>query len=817
MLKTATLTFCLLLATSLITAQTATVKGVLKTNKNTPIEGVAITYLNTGTTSDKNGEYRLTIPANTEISLTFRHISFTTFVKIVKLQKNKTLQFSPILAPKIEVINEVNIKDNKKDAQGFLTVNPSDVAKIPGANQGIENILMTLPGVNNNNELSTQYNVRGGNFDENLVYVNGIEVYRPFLVRSGQQEGLSFVNSAMVQNVNFSAGGFQAKYGDKLSSVLDITYRTPTEFSTTINASLLGGSVTVEGVMLKNKLSALVGVRYRDNSLFINSKDVVTTSNPNFADAQTFLSYHVNPKLTIDFLGNISLNNYNFTPQSRRTKFGTISNPLELIVYYDGQEKDKFKTVFGALKGSYLVNKNLNINVTTSSYHTVEEEYYDVLASYNLGTVNSDFGSDNFGEVAFSEGIGSQLSHARNDLDALINNVEINGAFKKNSHQIDFGIKYQNEDTKDRINEWEVLDSLGFSVRPPNFISNNQPYEPFTGELLPFQNIKAKNHTKIDRLVWFAQYSKNAFWNNHKIWYNIGLRSHNWNVNDQNSNKISKISYSLRGQFSIKPDWEKDMLFRISGGMYNQPPFYKELRDQSGRVIPTIDAQKSIQVVLGNDYSFKLWERPFKLVSEVYYKNLTDVNTFTVDNVKVKYSADNNASAYATGIDLRLNGEFVPGTESWVSIGFLKTEENKNNQGYIPRPTDQRFKFGMLFQDYVPNIPNIKMYLNLVFNTGVPGGSPSYSNPYQYQNRLNAYKRADIGISYVFTDAKNQYQSGWLRDFKELSVGFEIFNMFDVQNAITNTWVRDVYSKQFYGIPNYMTQRVLNIKIDVKF
>lgn len=817
MLKTATLTLCFLLATTVITAQTATVKGVLKTSNKTPIEGVAITYLNTGTTSDENGEYLLKIPANTEITLTFSHISYTAFYKIIKLQKNKTIQLSPTLEPKIEVIQEVIVKDLKKNEQGFLTVNPADVAKIPGANQGVENILMTLPGVNNNNELSTQYNVRGGNFDENLVYVNGIEVYRPFLVRSGQQEGLSFVNSTMVQNVNFSAGGFQAKYGDKLSSVLDITYRTPTELATAINASFLGGSVTVEGLMLQNKLSALFGIRYRDNSLFINSKDIETTSNPNFTDAQTFLSYSVNPKLKIDFLGNFSINNYNFTPQSRRTKFGTISNPQELIVYYDGQEKDKFKTVFGALKGSYEVNENLNLSVTTSSYHTIEEEHYDILANYNLGSVNSDFGSDNFGEVDFYEGIGSQLSHARNDLDALINNVEINGAFKKNRHQIDFGIKYQNEDTKDRVNEWEVIDSLGFSVRPPNYSSNNQPYEPFTGDLLPFQSINAKNNTKIDRLVWFAQYGKNAFWNNHKIWYNVGIRSHNWNVNDKNSTVVNQIIYSLRGQFSIKPDWEKDMLFRISGGMYNQPPFYKELRDYSGMVIPTVDAQKSIQVVLGNDYSFKLWERPFKLVSEVYYKHLTDVNTYTVDNVKVRYNADNNAVAYATGLDLRLNGEFVPGTESWVSIGFLKTEENMNNQGFISRPTDQRFKFGMLFQDYVPNIPNIKMYLNLVFNTGVPGGSPSYSNPYEYQNRLNAYKRADIGISYVFTDAKNQYQNGWLRDFKALSVGFEIFNMFDMQNSITNTWVRDVYSKQFYGIPNYMTQRVLNIKMDVKF
>ncbi|MFZ2282614.1 MAG: carboxypeptidase-like regulatory domain-containing protein [Lutibacter sp.] len=817
MLKSATLTFCFLLATTYISAQTATVKGVLKTSDKTPVEGVAITYLNTGTTSDEKGEYVLKIPANTEIKITFSHISYNTFDKIVRLQKNKTLLFSPVLEPKTEVIDEIIVKDTKKDAQGLITVNPSNIAKIPGANQGVENILMTLPGVNNNNELSTQYNVRGGNFDENLVYVNGIEVYRPFLVRSGQQEGLSFVNSAMVQNVNFSAGGFQAKYGDKLSSVLDITYRTPTEFATTVNASLLGGSATVEGVMLQHKLSALLGVRYRDNSLFINTKDIVTTSNPNFTDAQTFLSYSINPKLKIDFLGNFSLNNYNFTPQSRRTKFGTISNPQELIVYYEGQEKDKFKTVFGALKGSYAVNENLNVYVTTSSYHTIEEEYYDVLASYNLGEVNSDFGSDNFGEVDFYEGIGSQLSHARNDLDAFINNIELNGNFKKNSYQIDFGIKYQNEDTKDRLNEWEVIDSLGFSVRPPNFVSNNQPYEPFTGELLPFQSIRANNHVVINRLVWFAQYSKNAFWDNHKIWYNVGLRSHNWSVNDQISDKVSKTSYSLRGQFSIKPDWEKDMLFRISGGMYNQPPFYKEIRDYSGMVVPNVESQKSLQLILGNDYSFKLWERPFKLVSELYYKHLTDVNTYTVDNVKVRYSADNNAKAYATGIDLRLNGEFVPGTESWVSIGFLKTEENKNNQGYIPRPTDQRFKFGMLFQDYVPNIPNIKMYLNLVFNTGVPGGSPSYSNPYEYQNRLNAYKRADIGISYVFTDVKNQYQSGWKSNLKDFSVGFEIFNMFDVQNSITNTWVRDVYSKQFYGIPNYMTQRVLNIKMDVKF
>jgi carboxypeptidase-like protein/TonB-dependent receptor-like protein len=814
-LKTLILTLFLLITAPLI-AQNAIIKGVVLNKNNIAIEGAAVSYLNQGTTTNKKGEYKLSVPGGSKIKVTFSHISYTSFTKIVTIPKNKTYRYSPILELKIEEIDEIIVKDNKKDTQGLIEISPVDAVKIPGANSGIENILMTLAGVNNNNELSTQYNVRGGNFDENLVYVNGIEIYRPFIVRSGQQEGLSFVNPAMVQNIKFSAGGFQAKYGDKLSSVLDITYRTPTKLAANISASLLGGSITVEGTF-KNKLSAIVGVRYRDNSLFINSKDIEITAKPRFTDAQTFLSYEVNSKFKIDFLGNFSINNYNYTPLTRRTKFGTISNPLELVVYYDGQEKDTFETLFGALKGSYNINKNLNISLITSSYHTIEEENYDILASYNLGDVNTDFGSDDFGSATFLEGIGSQLNHARNNIDALINSIELKTTYKKNNHQLDLGIKYQNEDIKDRMKEWEVIDSIGFNVRQPSLISNNQPYEPFTGEIIPFQNINAKNNVLINRFQWFVQYSKNTEWKSHKIWYNLGTRSHSWNVKDYNSNTVNKNIFSIRGQFAIKPDWKKDMLFRVSGGVYKQPPFYKEFRNNEGIVIPTVDAQESIHAVLGNDYSFKLWNRPFKLVSEIYYKNLSNVNSYTVDNVKIRYSADNNATAYAKGIDLRLNGEFVPGTESWVSIGYLKTEENSNNRGYIPRPTDQRFKFGMLFQDYVPNIPNIKMYLNLVFNTGVPGGSPSYTDPYEYQNRLNAYKRADIGILYVFTDAKNNYKHGWKSSFKEFSVGFEIYNMFDVQNAITNTWVRDAYSKQFYGIPDFMTQRVFNIKMDVKF
>ncbi|MFT7012028.1 MAG: hypothetical protein ACJAWR_002052 [Flavobacteriales bacterium] len=790
---------------------------MVKDENGNALKDVSISYNNEGTISDIDGNYNLAVTTFEKITVTYSHISFISFSKTFNVPKGKTLRFSPKLNFKTEEIKEVYIKNRRNDSEGITNVDIKDIKEIPGANAGVENVLMTFAGVNNNNELSTQYNVRGGNFDENLVYVNGIEVYRPFLVRSGQQEGLSFINVEMTKNVNFSAGGFQAKYGDKLSSVLDITYRTPEEFAARVKLNLLGGSATVEGKMFKNKLSAIIGVRYRDNSLLVNSKDIETNFRPKFADVQAFLSYKISERFTLDFLGNFSSNDYNYTPITRRTKFGTLANPLELIVYYDGQEKDNYKTLFGALKGTYQVNNNLNIDLTASSYNTQESEHYDILASYNLGEVDSNLGSETFGDVEFSEGIGSQLSHARNNLDALISNFQAKATFKKGNNQFDFGLKYQNEDIRDKLREWEIIDSAGFSIRPPNHSINNQPYDPYEGEITPFQEVRATNNTQIDRFTAFAQWSKKDEWNDHEVWYNIGVRAHNWSVKGEGIESTNQTVFSPRGQFAIKPNWDKDMLFRFSSGFYYQPPFYKELRDRNGVVQPSVKAQKSIHFVVGNDYSFNLWKRPFKLVSEAYYKHLTDVNPYTVDNVRIRYAADNNATAFATGVDLRLNGEFVPGTESWISVGYLSTKENIDNRGEIARPTDQRLKFAMLFQDYVPTIPNLKMYLNLVFNTGVPGGSPVYSDPYLFQSRLNSYKRADIGISYVVVDEKRRPNNGLLNNFKELSFGIEIFNMFDVQNSITNTWVRDVYSKRSFGIPNYMTSRVLNFKLDMKF
>ena len=808
----------MILLPKLMYAQTTTIlRGVIKDTKKQSIEGVNIQFNTFGSTSDKNGNYSIRIPLNQSITITYSHIAHYSFTKEITATSKNVMRFSPILTPKTEALKEIVLKNNKKNAAGVTKIDVLKAKNIIGPNAGVENVLMTLPGVNNNNELSTQYNVRGGNFDENLVYVNGIEIYRPFLIRSGQQEGLSFVNSNLVKNINFSAGGFQAKYGDKLSSVLDITYRDAKEKATTIDASILGGSITLEGQFLDKKLSAITGIRYRDNSLFVNSKQVETNFKPRFTDVQSFLSYKVTDAFTLNFLGNFSLNNYNYTPISRRTRFGTVNAPIELTVFYDGQEKNNYLTLFGALSANYEVNDAIELTATASSYNTQEEEYFDIAAAYNLGEVDANVGSEDFGEVEFSEGIGSQLNHARNDLDALISNFQLKGTYKKESLEISAGLKYQHEDIKDRIREWEIIDSLGFSVRPPLTAGNNQPYVSFEGPILPYQNIRADNNVQINRVSGFIQLNEKRSWKDHEIWYSVGVRAQNWKVTGNGVPSKNQVTISPRGQFAIKPDWSQDMLFRVSGGWYSQPPSYRELKDYNGQLNVDVKAQKSIHFVSGMDYSFQMWERPFKLTTEIYYKDLSNINAYSIDNVRIRYRADNKTTGFASGVDVRLNGEFIAGSESWVSLGYLKTMENIDNQGNIARPSDQRLKFGILFQDYVPNLPDLKAYLNLVFNTGVPGGSPSYSNPYNFQNRLRDYKRADLGVSYVFTSAKKQFTTGFLSNFKELTAGLELFNMFDIQNAITNTWVRDVYSKTQFGVPNFMTGRVLNFKIGMQF
>jgi hypothetical protein len=801
-------------------AQTARVKGVILDGNNRPVDGVNITCSSFSTNSNANGFYLIRIPSDQKAVLVFTHVSLKKAIVTVLLKANEDYEFNLVMNDQTEQMGEIIVNStNKKQVLGLTNIEPALIRKIPGANAGIENILRTLAGVNSNNELSTQYAVRGGNYDENLVYVNEIEIYRPFLIRSGQQEGLSFTNTDLVQNVDFSAGGFQAKFGDKLSSVLDITYRNPSQFGATVEASLLGGSLSVDAVSKNKKWSAITGARYRNNSLLVNSQDTQTNFTPSFVDVQTNVNYQASARWQWSFLGNISQNKYDYAPLTRVTKFGTIDKPMALSVFYEGQEKDKYNTYFGALKTTFKVSDIFTLKFIGSVFHTLEQEYFDILAQYRLGDVDVTIGSETYGEVSFTKGIGSQFNHARNDLDALIVNTEVKGFLDWKKNTIEWGAKYTRESIRDRLVEWEVIDSAGFSINPPriNLPKKEEPYVLYGGPLVPYQSVRAKNFNTINRFSGYAQWSRRDKLGSAEVWYNAGVRVHNWEVFGAAVLGKSQFTVSPRAQLALKPDWETDMVFRISGGLYHQPPFYRELRDAAGQVQPNIKAQQSIHFVLGNDYSFRMWDRPFKLVSELYYKSLSDVNTYTIDNVRIRYAASNVAKAYAQGLDLRLNGEFVPGTESWVSIGYLQTEENSDGRGYIARPTDQRLKFGILFQDYMPNIPSMKVYLNLVYNTGVPGGSPAYANPYLYQNRLNDYRRADVGFSKILIDniiGKNK--KNWLGNFKELAVGLEIFNLFNNQNAITNTWVRDVYSKNEYAIPNYMTRRVFNIKLNAR-
>lgn len=805
--------------TCVLFAQNGHVKGIIVDDENNIVSNVNITSGKSSTQSDANGFFEIDVVSNKKVSIIFTHISLKMISLTVNLKPNEFFVFNPVMSNSEEQMGEVFVSSkNRKRVQGIATIDVTAIKKVPGANAGVENILKTLPGVNSNNELSTQYAVRGGNYDENLVYVNEVEVYRPFLIRSGQQEGLSFTNTDLVQNVDFSAGGFQAKFGDKLSSVLDITYRKPTRFGASLEASFLGGSASVDAVSKNKKWSAVTGVRYRNNSLLVNSQDTKTNYTPTFADFQTNINYDISEKWQMSFLGNISQNKYLYQPLTRETKFGTIDQPMALAVYYEGQEKDQYDTYFGALKTTYKVSPSLTLKLIGSLFHTTEKEHFDILAQYRLGNAAAEDGT-NETAVDFTRGIGSQLNHARNDLDALIANVEIKGSKDWKESQLEFGLKYTRESIRDRVVEWEVIDSAGFSVNPPLVIlpKNNQPYMPYEGPLLPYQNVRATNFNTINRFSGYTQWNKQSEIGSNQIWFHVGARFQGWNVSGAAVEGKNQFVLSPRAQFAIKPDWDMDMVFRISGGLYHQPPFYRELRDLNGVVNPNVKAQEAVHVVLSNDYNFKMWNRPFKWVTEVYYKSLSDVNVYSIDNVRIRYVANNNAKAYAQGLDFRLNGEFVPGTESWVSFGYLKTEENYENKGYIARPTDQRLKFAMMFQDYMPNIPSVKVYLNLVYNTGLPGGAPAYSDPYLYQNRLNDYRRADIGFAKVFVDSSTQNaKTGWLKNFKELSVGLEIFNIFNNQNAITNTWVRDVYSKNQYAIPNFMTSRVFNIKLSAR-
>jgi len=683
------------------------------------------------------------------------------------------------------------VKISAKDAQ--------NVASISG---GIEGIIKTLPSVNSNTELSSQYMVRGGNYDENLIYINDIEIYRPFLIRNSQQEGLSIINPDMVSTVNFSAGGFEPRYGDKMSSALNIYYREPDKFELSGEASLIGGRLTTGLASKNNKLTALFSGRYRNTNLVLNTLNEDTDFNPKYFDFQTYLNYHVSEKFTMSFIGYYSKNDYEMFPKERSVDFGSLQRPINLNVFYNGKENDQYKNMMGTFSMNYKPSDKWRFTLDSFAYQNREKEYYTIASSYILQTFDPITGNP-----VTSYDVGGQIEHARNDLFVRTYGTQFRTRFSPNVNtDIEVGFKFEKENLSDLTNEYKLVDSSGYSIPHPV----DDPRFPDASELDLFYSIVGSNKIEPTRLSAYAQYSQKFFWNSSKVFINAGARVAHWSFNNE-------TIFSPRAQFAIKPDWDTDMLFRLSGGIYYQAPFYKEIKDLNGNFNQNIKSQRSIQAILANDFEFEFDDRPFKLTTEAYYKKMDNLIPYYMDNVRIRYSGKNNATGYAYGIDTRLFGEFVPGVDSWLSASYARIYENIDGRGDIPRPTDQRFRFAMFYQDYMPKFPQMRVNLTLTYAMGLPNGAPFFTDPYQYQKTLPSYKRVDLGLSYAFVDAKAKKQSyGFLSNFDELTLGVQVFNAFNINNTVSNQWITDANTNLMYPVPVRLTGRFFNVKLEFK-
>ena len=809
------LTFTLLLS---VLGYGQTISGLITDEENNILSAVNISVLgkSIGVISEADGLYSLTIPANRSVVIGYSFIGYhIEKIRIPMLKKGQTYTLNIQLQSSSTLLDDVIVTDQKSRKKSFSRIKPKHVSVLPGNSGGIEAILKTLPGVSSANELSSQYSVRGGNFDENLVYVNGIEVYRPFLVRSGQQEGLSFVNTDMVGSIQFSAGGFEAKYGDKMSSVLDITYKRPRETAASLQLSMLGGSGHIEGTNKNGRLSYLIGARHKTSKYLFNAMDTKADYTPKFSDLQAFVNYELNTDWQISFLGNISKNEYTMIPENRDTDFGTINEALKLRIYFEGQEVDKYETYFGALSTTYQPSTELNLQFTTSAFQTFEQENFDILGEYWLYQLENNLGSDEFGDVAFDRGVGKYINHARNSLNARVLNFSHKGNYNKEAIKVDWGFRMQKEEIEDKISEWNLIDSAFFNFPHPVDSIGNPTSNP-NQQIVMSELLKTQINLSSYRNSGYMQVSKDIG----NLTINAGTRGSYWTYNEE-------LLMSPRASLAYAPIWEKDVVFRAASGIYYQSPFYKELRTPKGTLNSNIKAQKSTHYVLAADYLFYKWGRPFKWITEVYYKDLENLIPYKVDNVRIQYLANDLSNGYATGIDIKVNGEFVPGVESWASLSVMKTAEdivgdtkidangNTVEAGYIPRPTDQRVNFSMFFQDYIPGKPKYKMHLNLIYGTGLPFGPPN-GEKYQDVLRIPNYRRVDIGFSAVLKAADKKSKLKWLNTFNSIWVSAEVFNLLDINNTVSYLWVADVSGRE-YAVPNYLTARQLNAKFIFTF
>lgn len=784
------ITLLMLLCVISIKAQTFTLQGKVTDSNMSPVELATVSVIEQGkmTMTNLKGEFSIQLRSADSVVVKFSMVGYKTKTRVLRRPRGKQTLLIQLYDD--NQLAGITVTEKKRQTGSTQQLETKDIKNTPSVTgNAVEELIQSQAGVSTHSELSSQYNVRGGSFDENSVYINNVEIYRPFLVRSGQQEGLSIINPDMVESIGFSTGGFEARYGDKMSSVLDIKYKKPKKFEANVAANLLGASAFV-GFSTK-KFSWSNGIRYKTNKYLLGSLDTKGEYQPNFLDYQTYLTYEPTKNWSIEVIGDISENHYNFYPEDRETKFGTMENVKSFKVFFDGQEKDVFRTYFGSLSISRKFGEKTKLSLIASAFHTNEQERYDIQGQYWLTQT----------ETSENLGVGTYMEHARNYLKATVKSIKFALEHKTKKHDIQAGLTYRIENITEDSKEYEMRDSSGYSI-------------PHTGEdLYMIYSLKAKNTLDANRLetyiqdTWrFSSKGEHTFFT-----LNYGIRFSHWNFN-----KESIISPRI--SLGIVPAFNHDVTMRFATGIYYQAPFYKELRDTTtinGITYATLNnkikSQRSIHFIAGFDYRFKMKDRPYKFTAEAYYKALSNLVPYTVDNVKIVYDASQQCSGHAMGLDLKLYGEFVPGTDSWVSLSLMNTRININGKS-IPLPTDQRYSLNLFFADYFPGTDRWRMSLKLAFADGLPFGAPHRQLDEQ-PFRAPAYKRADIGMSYrLLNNEKGDRKS----IFKNIWLGIDCLNLLGINNVNSYYWITDVTNQQ-YAVPNYLTGRQINIKASFEF
>ena len=760
-----------------------TLKGKVVDEEEHALEFVTVMCPSQGkvTMTNLKGEFNLDMQSADSVEIRFSMIGYAPRKRVFRNPKGKMTV--TIVMRQSANVDEIVVTEQRRQTSQTEQLKVDNIRLTPSTTgNAVEELIQQQAGVSTHNELSSQYNVRGGSFDENSVYINQVEVYRPLLISSGQQEGLSIINPDMVEKIGFSTGGFEAKYGDKMSSALDITYRRIKGFEASVTGSLLGASGFVG--FGNSRFSMSHGIRYKTTRYLLGSLETTGEYKPNFIDYQTYISYKPNKRWTIDFIGNISENHYDFEPEDRETKFGTLADVKSFKVYFDGQEKDVFRTFFGTASISRHFNEKTTLKFLTSAFHTKESERYDIMGQYWLDDTQT---QENLG-------VGTYMEHARNYLTADVVSFKLVGTHRMQHHDIEAGITYKTEHIKEQSREYEMRDSSGYSI----------PHSADRLDLI--YTLDAKNDVKSHRIEAYIQDTYRFAKGETYYTLNYGVRLANWSF-------TKETIVSPRASLAIVPAFNNSLTFRFATGLYYQAPFYKEMRDtltQNGMTTAVLNenikSQRSIQFLAAMDFRFRMLNRPFKFSAEAYYKALSNLIPYNVQNLKITYYGENVGSGYATGIDLKLYGEFVPGTDSWLTLSLMSARQKLGDQ-WIPMPTDQRWSVNLHFTDYFPGTDRWRMTLRLAFADGLPFGAPHRGLEVQ-QFRAPAYKRADIGMSF------RAIKEG--RGIKNLWLGIDCLNLFGISNVNSYYWVSDVNNRQ-WAVPNYLTGRQINGKMTIEF